>query len=83
MDDKDPAVVIAVLNQMKAAGKGVIGMKILAEGQLASDFDNAIAHAVWLDAIDAFSIGCTSAAQVDGVVQSIATSSAPPATPDA
>ena len=32
--DADPATVIGVLRQMKASGKGVIGMKILGEGQL-------------------------------------------------
>ena len=32
--DADPATVINLLRQMKAAGKGVIGMKILGEGQL-------------------------------------------------
>ena len=42
----DPATVISVLRQMKAAGKGVIGMKILGEGQLGNAVDRAITHAV-------------------------------------
>jgi aryl-alcohol dehydrogenase-like predicted oxidoreductase len=71
--DADPTTVIGVLRQMKAAGKGVIGMKILAEGQLAGDLDSALAHAVGLDAIDAFSIGFTTPAQLDEVVKKIAT----------
>jgi 1-deoxyxylulose-5-phosphate synthase len=70
--DADPATVIGVLRQMKAAGKGVIGMKILGEGQLGSDLDRAIPHAVNLDAIDAFTIGFTSNAQLDQVTQKIA-----------
>jgi aryl-alcohol dehydrogenase-like predicted oxidoreductase len=70
--DADPATVIGVLRQMKAAGKGVIGMKILGEGQLGGDLDTAIPHAVKLDAIDAFTIGFTSNTQLDQVTQRIA-----------
>ena len=40
-----------------AAGKGVIGMKILGEGQLGNQVDRAITHAVGLDCIDAFPQG--------------------------
>ena len=71
--DADPATVIALLRQMKASGKGIIGMKILGEGQLGNDLDRAIAHAVGLDAIDAFTIGFVSTTQMDEVVQKIAT----------
>jgi 1-deoxyxylulose-5-phosphate synthase len=70
--DADPATVISVLRQMKAAGKGVIGMKILGEGALGGSLDTAIPHAVKLDAIDAFTIGFTSNAQLDQVTQKIA-----------
>jgi len=70
--DSDPATVIGVLKQMKASGKGVIGMKILGEGQLGGSLDTAIPHAVKLDAIDAFTIGFTSNAQLDQVTQKIA-----------
>jgi 1-deoxyxylulose-5-phosphate synthase len=71
--DADPATVISVLKQMKAAGKGVIGMKILGEGQLASQLDMAIQHAVGLDCIDGFTIGFTSTTQLDQVTERIAT----------
>jgi 1-deoxyxylulose-5-phosphate synthase len=70
--DSDPATVIDLLRQMKASGKGVIGMKILGEGQLRNDVDRAIAHAVQLDTIDAFTIGFTSNTQLDQVMQKIA-----------
>jgi len=70
--DSDPATVINLLKQMKAAGKGIIGMKILGEGQLGNQLDRAIAHAVALDSIDAFTIGFTSNAQLDQVMQKIA-----------
>lgn len=71
--DADPATVISVLTRMKAAGKGVIGMKILGEGRLAAQLDMAIGHAVGLDCIDAFTIGFTSTTQLDQVTQKIAT----------
>jgi aryl-alcohol dehydrogenase-like predicted oxidoreductase len=70
--DADPATVISVLTRMKAAGKGVIGMKILGEGRLASQLDMAIGHAVGLDCIDAFTIGFGSTTQLDQVTQKIA-----------
>jgi predicted aldo/keto reductase-like oxidoreductase len=70
--DSDPATVIEVLREMKTATKGVIGMKILGEGQLANSLDMAIQHAVNLDAIDAFTIGFTSQAQLDEVIEKIA-----------
>jgi 1-deoxyxylulose-5-phosphate synthase len=70
--DADPATVISILQQMKASGKGVIGMKILGEGQLGNQLDRAITHAVGLDSIDAFTIGFTDAAQMDQVMQKIA-----------
>jgi predicted aldo/keto reductase-like oxidoreductase len=69
--DADPSTVIEVLRQMKASGKGVIGMKILGEGKLANNLDMAIGHAVNLDAIDAFSIGFTSQVQLDQVMQKV------------
>jgi aryl-alcohol dehydrogenase-like predicted oxidoreductase len=70
--DADPATVIGILNEMKAAGKGVIGMKILGEGRLAGSVNRALSHAVRLPAVDAFTIGFTSATQMDEVVQKIA-----------
>jgi len=71
--DASPEQVIANLRQTKAAGKGVIGMKILGEGRLANQLDTAIAHAVGLDCLDCFTIGFTSGAQLDQVAQKIAT----------
>ena len=70
--DSDPTTVINLLKQMKADGKGVIGMKILGEGQLSNAVDRAITHAVRLDSIDAFTIGFTSNTQLDQVMQKIA-----------
>jgi len=72
--DSDPATVISVLREMKAAGKGIVGMKILGVGELANQMDTAIKHAVGLDCIDAMTIGFTSFAQltqVTGKIQAV------------
>lgn len=55
--DSDPASVVKVLRQMKAAGKGVIGMKILGEGGLRDRVDEALRYALSLDCVDCFTIG--------------------------
>jgi aryl-alcohol dehydrogenase-like predicted oxidoreductase len=65
--DADPATVISVLQEMKTVGKGVIGMKILGQGQLVNDVNRAIRHAAQLDCLDAFTIGFTSRSQLDDV----------------
>jgi 1-deoxyxylulose-5-phosphate synthase len=70
--DADPSTVIQVLREMKAAGKGVIGMKILGEGGLSGQLDAAIGHAVALDCIDGFSIGFRSSAELEEVQAKIA-----------
>jgi predicted aldo/keto reductase-like oxidoreductase len=57
MMDSDPKTIIGVLRQMKAAGKGVIGMKILGEGALVNRIDEALNHALTLDCVDCFTIG--------------------------
>jgi predicted aldo/keto reductase-like oxidoreductase len=56
--------VLPLLAQLKAAGKGLIGIKILGEGQLAEDrLDEALRFAVTQDAVHCFSIGCESRTQ--------------------
>ncbi len=55
--DADVPTVTAVLRQMKASGKGVIGMKILGAGGLRNRVDQALQYALALDCIDCFTIG--------------------------
>jgi aryl-alcohol dehydrogenase-like predicted oxidoreductase len=66
--DSDPPTVISVLRQIKEAGKGVIGMKIMGQGKLAHDVNRAVEHAVRLDCLDCFTIGFTQAKHLDEVV---------------
>jgi aryl-alcohol dehydrogenase-like predicted oxidoreductase len=52
--------IVQVLRQMKEAGKGVVGMKILGEGQLRDRVDQALQFALAQDVLDAFTIGAES-----------------------
>jgi len=61
--DADPATVVPILREMKAAGKGVIGMKIFGAGQLVDRADECLRYALNLDCLDVFTIGCESTAQ--------------------
>lgn len=55
--DADPATVVSVIREMKAAGKGIVGMKILGAGSLAKRQDEALKYALSLGLLDAFTIG--------------------------
>jgi aryl-alcohol dehydrogenase-like predicted oxidoreductase len=70
--DADPTTVTNILREMKAAGKGVIGMKILGQGDLSGQLDAAIGHAVALDCIDGFTIGFRSRAELEEIQTKIA-----------
>ncbi len=72
--DADPATVLGVLREMKAAGKGVIGMKILGAGQLRGRVDEALRYALSLsqDCVDCFTIGSESAAEFVDLTKRIA-----------
>jgi aryl-alcohol dehydrogenase-like predicted oxidoreductase len=65
--DADPATVTSVLKEMKAAGKGVIGMKILGQGDLSNSVESAIQHATRLDCLDGFTIGFRSTSEIEDV----------------
>jgi aryl-alcohol dehydrogenase-like predicted oxidoreductase len=69
--DADPPTVISVLREMKAAGKGIIGMKILAQGDMRDRTDDAIKYALSLGVLDAFTIGAESIAEQNDLVQRI------------
>jgi 1-deoxyxylulose-5-phosphate synthase len=58
--DADPDTVIGVIRQMKSSGKGVIGMKILGQGDLRNRQDEALRFALGLNLLDAFTIGAES-----------------------
>jgi len=55
--DADRQTVIFVLRQMKAAGKGIIGMKILGAGKLRDKADECLQFALSLDCVDCMTSG--------------------------
>jgi 1-deoxyxylulose-5-phosphate synthase len=58
--DAKPEVVIPVLKEMKAKGKGIIGMKIFGAGRLRDRADECLQFALSLDCVDCFTIGAES-----------------------
>src|SRR5262249_28940538 len=70
--DADPETVVSVLRQMKAAGKGVIGMKILGEGDLRKRQDEGLKFALSVGGLDAFTIGAESKAEQEDLIRRIA-----------
>lgn len=69
--DADPNTVIGVLKEMKAAGKGVIGMKILGAGKLRRNVDEALQFALAQDVLDCFTIGSESRAEMEDLLRKI------------
>jgi predicted aldo/keto reductase-like oxidoreductase len=62
--DGDTEVILPLLGQLKAAGKGLVGIKVLGEGSLVDKIDDALQFALTKSQLDCFSIGCESQAQV-------------------
>jgi 1-deoxyxylulose-5-phosphate synthase len=70
--DADPATVVGVLKEMKAAGKAVVGMKILGQGALRNRQDEGIKFALSLGLLDAFTIGAESKSEQEDLIRRIA-----------
>ena len=70
--DADPETVLGVLRTMKSAGKGIVGMKILGQGDLSDRQDQALKYALSLGVLDAFTIGAESKDQQEDLIRRIA-----------
>jgi len=70
--DADPETVVSVLREMKAAGKAVVGMKILGQGDLRDRQSEALRYALSLGVLDAFTIGAESKREQEDLVRRIA-----------
>ncbi len=70
--DADPETVIGVVKQMRAQGKGIVGMKILGQGDLRDKPGEAIRYALGSGVLDAFTIGAESQQEQNGLIQHIA-----------
>jgi aryl-alcohol dehydrogenase-like predicted oxidoreductase len=69
--DAEPAEVLSVLAQMKAAGKGVIGMKILGAGALRNKADESLQFALAQKSIDCFTIGSENRMELEDLLRKI------------
>lgn len=70
--DADPRIVLGILKEMKAKGKGVIGMKIFGAGRLRSKPDECLQFTLAQEGIlDAFTIGAESQAELGDLIKKI------------
>jgi hypothetical protein len=70
--DSDPETVVGVIKEMRASGKGIIGMKILGQGELRHRQSEAIHYALSLGLLDAFTIGAASKSEQMDLIGRIA-----------
>jgi aryl-alcohol dehydrogenase-like predicted oxidoreductase len=70
--DADAQTVIGVIKEMRAEGKGIIGMKILGQGAMRTRQDEAIRFALGSGVLDAFTIGAESDAEQADLIKRIA-----------
>src|SRR5580698_10375045 len=68
----DPDTVIKVVKQMRADGKGIIGMKILGQGDMRNRPSEALRYALNSGVLDAFTIGAESQTEQNDLTQRIA-----------
>jgi hypothetical protein len=69
--DSDPQAVIGVLRQMRERGKGVVGMKILGQGDLRNKADEALQYAMAQDCLDAITIGSENRGEMEDLLRKI------------
>jgi predicted aldo/keto reductase-like oxidoreductase len=69
--DSDPQTVVSVMREMKAAGKGIVGMKILGQGDMRNRQDEALKFALGLGLLDAFTIGAESRTEQEDLIRRI------------
>src|SRR5258708_33107444 len=70
--DSDPTTVVGVMHEMRAAGKGIIGMKILGQGDLRHRQDEALNFALGLNLLDALTIRAESHSEPADLIRRIA-----------
>lgn len=69
--DADPDTVVATLRDGRAAGKAILGMKILGQGDMRTRQDEALKYALSLDLLHAFTIGAESRAEQEDLIRRI------------
>ena len=73
--DADTRTVLGVLREMKASGKGIIGMKLLGAGQLSDHADECFQWNLAQDCVDCFTLGMESQEQFLSSVKQIRSAS--------
>lgn len=72
MDKPDPQEVVEVIHQMHASGKGVIGMKLVGNGDLRNEsekMDHSLRFVLGLGSVDMMIVGFETIAQVDNYLE--------------
>lgn len=69
--DSEPQTVLGVMKEMKAKGKGLIGMKVLGAGKLRNKVDEALQFHLAHNEIDCFTIGAESRAEQEELIRKI------------
>jgi len=71
MDKKDPALVIPVIEKLHKSGKGVIGMKLIGNGNFRDDsekIDASLKYVLGLGTIDLITVGFEKPEQIDNYI---------------
>ena len=74
MDNKDPSVVIPVIEKLHKAGKGVIGMKLIGNGKFRNDsekIDASLKYVMDLKTVDMIIVGFELPDQIDNYIARI------------
>lgn len=74
MDQRDPALVVPVIEKFHKAGKGVIGMKIIGGGKLKNEsdkIDESLRFVLGLGTVDMIIIGFELPEQIDNYIERI------------
>ena len=74
MDQRDPALVVPVIEKLHNAGKGVIGMKLIGGGRLKNDsekIDTSLKFVLGLGTVDMIIIGFEQPDQIDNYINRI------------
>jgi aryl-alcohol dehydrogenase-like predicted oxidoreductase len=70
--DADPDTVRSTLTEARSSGKGIVGMKILGEGDMRTRQDEALKFALSLGILDAFTIGAENTDEQADLIRRIA-----------
>lgn len=76
MDKPDPMEVVEVIHQLHASGKGVIGMKLVGDGQIKDDSDkinHSLRFVLGLGSVDMMIVGFENEKQIDNYMERVET----------